>query len=149
MGHPAPRGDQGNEPLRIRRAEDDDAAAERMQAAGAEAGAVPIGDLGLEAADLAVDAIADRERRKAAIRARLAGVCPALEDPRSRWVLDRTAEIVADGGADPACLDRALRDYLAMRERLGSEMRNPAGYLQKLLGKHFGAMWRTWPKPDR
>ena len=134
--------------FKLRRAEDDDAGADRLQAAGVQAGAVPIGDLGLQAADLAVDGIADRERRKCAIRSRLLLSCPALDAPRSRWVADRAAELIGDGGADPACLDRALRDYTAMREILGSKMGNPAGYLQRLLSKHFGAMWRDWPKPE-
>jgi len=146
MGEPARKREDG--PYRLRRAEDDDAAAEHLDAAGAAAGAVPIGDLGLQAADLAVDAIADRERRKAAIRTRLAAACPTLDAPRSRWVVDRAAEIVADGGADPACLDRAIRDYQVMRDRLGPRMRNPAGYMQSLLARHFSSIWATWPKPD-
>ena len=146
MAEPARRLE--GQPFKLRRAEDDDAGADRLQAAGVEAGAVPIGDLGLQAAELAVDGIADREHRKAAIRARLTGVCRDLGAPRSRWVLDRAAEIVADGGGDPASLDRAIRDYEAMRDILGPKMKNPPGYIQKLLSKHFGATWRDWSKPE-
>lgn len=148
MAEPARRREDDPRPYRVRRAEDDDAAAEHLHAAGAEAGAVPIDDLGLEAADQAVDAIGDRERRKAAIRARLMGICAALDAPRSRWVLQRAAEVVVDGGADPGCLDRAVRDFEAMQQCLGNQMRNPPGYMQKLLSKHFGSTWGDWPKPE-
>jgi len=150
VGTPAPQREPEEQrpALRIRRAADDDALADRQRAAGAEAGAVPIGDLGIQAADLAVDGIATRERQRAAIRDRMIAACPALRERRAEWVWRRAAEMIVDGGHDAAALDKTIRDWEVMRERLGTKIGNPGGYFRAIIARHFGRAWDEWHRPE-
>jgi len=107
----------------------------------------PNGDLFDRALDAPIDGMAERDRVRDRLRARVLKAAPEIEGTTWEWLAARAAELVAYGGCEPQTLDKALSAYLdARRNRMakGDPIVNHGGYLHKVLSQRFGSTWREW-----
>ncbi|HUT91918.1 MAG TPA: hypothetical protein VMY37_20655 [Thermoguttaceae bacterium] len=105
------------------------------------------GDIWQRALDAPIDGIAERDRIREGLRARVLKAAPEIAGTSWEWIASRAAELVAYGVAEPRLLDKALGAYLdARRNRMakGRPITAHGPYLHTVFQQRFGAAWKEW-----
>ena len=105
------------------------------------------GDLWQRALDAPIAGIAERDRIREGLRARVLKAAPEIGGTSWEWIASRAAELVAFGVCEPRVLDKALSAYLdARRNRTanGQPITAHGPYLHSVFVQRFGPAWKEW-----
>ena len=107
----------------------------------------PNGDLWRHALDAPIDGLAERDRIREGLRARVLKVAPEIAGTSWEWIASRASELVAYGLSEPGTLDKALsayQDARRNRKAKGEPITNHGPYLHRVFAQRFGEAWKEW-----